>query len=486
MLDVDDLFADEDVNTVFDDDYSTQANENIHHDKKITVAQFQWWERERVFRVLDPRGNQQFLREMDFNKMKKAFLDRGTTLEREGFRFFEQKRKVFRQVFMIGDTILNEDDRKKEYLSPVQGFTFRCTTGLRNRNDNSWFGIIRLARDCQKWYNKWLSQSMHILNTTSKGGLLAEHGAFSDPSQAENAWADPEKIVWLNAGGLGKVQQRDPPQFPSSLASLLEHALESINAVPGVNLEMLGVADRAQAGVLEESRKEAGITIMASFFNALRRYRKEEGRILAEFIQRYISDGRLVRIVGQEGAEFVPLAKEHSSFQFDVIIDDAPVTYNNKLKTFAVMMKIMPFAFQAGIPIPPEVLDYAPIPETLAQKWKQMINSQGQETPDQLELKQLNRAQIALELQNKKADTIEKTTQSELNLAKAMKEQALAADESAQAQQKLGMDSMAMAEKQRLANEEMLQEQARKDIELMLDARRKEIEMRINSQNQKG
>jgi hypothetical protein len=69
-------------------------------------------------------------------------------------------------------------------------FSFQAMTGKRDRNKNTFYGLVRAMKDPARWSNKWMSQTMHIMNTTSKGGIAAERGGFFDnDADGESSWA---------------------------------------------------------------------------------------------------------------------------------------------------------------------------------------------------------------------------------------------------------------------------------------------------------
>jgi hypothetical protein len=91
-------------------------------------------------------------------------------------------RKVYKRAF-LGNELLQKGD------APIKGrFSWACITGELDRNKGHWFGLIKTMRDPQMWANKWLSQTLHILNTTAKGGIVAEEGAFTDMTAARKKW----------------------------------------------------------------------------------------------------------------------------------------------------------------------------------------------------------------------------------------------------------------------------------------------------------
>ena len=187
---------------------------------------------------------------------------------------------------------------------------------------------------------------------------------------------------------------------------MMSFSVESIRAVSGVNLEFLGMADRDQPGVLEFHRKQAAINVIASFFDGLRKYRKERARCVLHFIREYVPDGKIIRIMGEKGIEqFVKFVKDPAIEDFDVIVDESPQSPNQRDRTFAILREMIPGLIQAGVPIPPEILDYAPLPSGLVAAWKKMIVERTQGDPAQ---KQLMQQMAQLETALKQA-TISKT-----------------------------------------------------------------------------
>lgn len=380
-----------------------EKNRNTH--KEIEVVQYQWYERETFYRVQSPDGQIVEFGEERFEKLRDII---------GGLPHVKQRRKVYRYAFMIGGRVYESGA-----LAVNDGFTLRCMTGMRDRNKGTWFGLVSIMMDPQRWANKWLSQMMHIMNSNAKGGVMAEIDAFVDAREAQEEWAKPDAFIKLNPGGLNKVQEREQANFPAGFQQLMQYAVDSISDTAGVNMELMGLVGKEQPGVLESMRKQAGVTLLSVLFDALRLYRKEQGRILAAFIREYISDGRLIRIVGGHGARYVPLMRDSVSFKYDVIIDEAPTSHNQKEKVLSILMTLVPQMIQSGMPPPPpEVLEYLPIPESLMEKWLARTQPNPQAQQAQAQAAQEER-QVALD--EKRAKTMRDQAEAQKTAAEAAK-----------------------------------------------------------------
>lgn len=379
----------------------------------VYVTQFQWWELEPGYAVKDPsNGEITVLGEEQYRASVQLMLKNGM----QPMPAAKSSRKVYYEAFFTNGVLLAP---KKELKG---GWTFHCITGKRDRNKNTWYGLVRAMRDPQRWANKWMSQILHILNTNAKGGLMYETGAFANTTKAIDEWSRPDSMTEMKPGALtgGKVQPKAPAPFPVGHEKMLEFAIESLPQVTGVNLELLGLVDRDQPGVLEQQRKRSGYAILAIFFDSLRRYRKLQGRTMLHFIQNYISDGRLIRVQHEEGYEqYVPLVRQPGVMQYDVIVDDAPMSQNQKDLVWGMLMQLMPVLKDANLPpqIWGELVKYSPLPSALSTKMAQAINQ-----PPSPEAQQMQQLQVA----GAQADVQGKQAKANLDQARAHKEMAQA------------------------------------------------------------
>ena len=374
---------------------------------EVFIVQTQWWEHEPMYRVGDPDSGQLLeLTEKKFNAIKER-------LDEAGVKYVRQMKKKYFQCFTTGPKVLEKGDCP----CPTE-FTLRCVTGKRDAMRNYWFGLLRGMIDPQRWANKFFSDIQDMIVSNRQGGAFVEQGALIDPRQAEETWNDPNPLILVQDGSLarGGIQERNPIPYPQGLDRMLEWAIQALPAVTGVNLEMMGFADRDQPNILETQRKRSALNVLADMFDGMRRFQKERGRVLLYFIQEYINDGRLIRITGQDGKEqFVPLALDSEQTKYDIIVDEASSSPNQKEETFAVLMQLAPLLAQAGIAPPLDTLEYLPLPSSLIAAWKEQINPKEQQPPSPEE---------QLMMADKQADLQEKQTKAQLNQVKAKKEAA--------------------------------------------------------------
>jgi hypothetical protein len=351
---------------------------------EVHIVHAQWTERKPVYRVADAVTGQVLeLDEERFGEYQQLAGQHGLQ-----YSHVRQTRIVRKQAF-LGATILGE-------VTECPGkdrFTFQCITGERDRNKGTWFGLVRLMRDPQMWANKWLSQTLHILNTTAKGGVLAEADAFQNQREAQDTYAQPDAITFTAKGAIsgGKIIPKPGQGLPNGYVNLLELAISSIRDVTGINLELLGMRDANQPGVLEAQRKQAAMTILATMFDSLRRFRKQVGRVRLAFIQQFLADGRLIRIMGEDGVQqAVPLLRDQTLGDYEVIIEDAPTSPNQKQETWQFLLQLMPMFKNMMTPEAAVLmLEYSPLPSKLVDQFKQMVEKASQPGEDQQMQKQL-------------------------------------------------------------------------------------------------
>lgn len=321
----------------------------------------------------------------------------------EGVKF---RKRVIKQAF-LGAVVLSYGDAP----CPDE-FSIQCVTGKFDRNKGTWYGLVRAMKDPQRWANKWLAQLMFIMNSNSKGGLLAEKRAFANPREAEGTWAQTDAITLVEDGALGAIKEKQQAQFPVGFQQLTEYAIQSIRDVSGVSMELMGTREANQPNVLEQSRKQAGLNILQWAFDGMKLYSERQGKVVLYYLQNDLSDGRLIRIVGKEQEQYVPLIKQADA-EYDIIVDDSPTAPNQKEQIWGIVSAFLPLV---GKVIPPEyilkALKFSPLPATVVSELEEMANAPN---PEAQEAKATAARMAAAQVD----ETISKTM---LNQAKAQSE----------------------------------------------------------------
>ena len=333
---------------------------------RVTIVECQWWERARIAVVIDPATGEA----TEMEPEQAAVLARRANVLAMPVQIVHRMKRRYRRAF-LGAEVLEEGP------APAgDQFSYAFLTGDRDQNRNSWFGIVRPMRDPQRFANKWLSQTLDMLNRQAKGGMLMEKTVVPDQAAFERSYAKPGAVTWVEDGALmgGRMKEKPLPVLPSGHWQLMEFAIGSIRDSSGVNLELLGAKQQEQAGVLEYQRKQAAMTILASLFDALRRARKHIGRVRLYYIQTYLSDGRLIRIVGDRGTRVVPLLRDKTAGQYDVVIDEAPNSPNQQERVWATFVQVLPIIKDMITPqVLLEVLPYSPFPDSFVAKLREML-----------------------------------------------------------------------------------------------------------------
>jgi hypothetical protein len=347
--------SDEERRLKLENSHPQDPNNMVH------IVQCQWIERECYYRVARSDGEEE-MSEADYAKLKKDAQEAGVKLSA-----VKQYKKVRKQAF-LGTKILGHGPCP----DPTR-FTLQCITGMPHRNKGTWYGLVRIMKDPQINANKWMSQALHIMNVTAKGGILAEHGVFKNISEAQKSYASPQAITIVAKDAItkGRIMQKPGAGLAAPYLQFAQLAIQAIPGVTGINLELMGLRDVNQPGVLEAQRKQAGMTILATLFDALRLYRKTNGETRLHFIQHYMEDGKIIRVTGPTGAKAIRFLRDQHLGEYDVIVSEAPTTTNQKELTWNMLMQmsqVPQFASMLDNPeIAVEALNYCPLPSKIVQ-----------------------------------------------------------------------------------------------------------------------
>lgn len=452
------------------DRYEGDSDDREVDESDVTIVHLEYKKRVKVKTVVDHMTGQKV--EVESGKAG-TLMERGAMLGRMFTVVGEREVTKVRKVF-IGSALLEEEDALCE-----THFSINLITGYIDRVTGLPYGLMKLMKDPQRWANKWMSQALHILNSNAKGGLIVEQGATDDIRELEKNWAKPNKITIVPSGTISgqRLMEKQQAPMPAGFFNMMEFAISSVRDVTGISVEMLGMREADQAASLEYQRRQAGMVILAPLFDNLKRYRREHGKLMLYIIQHYLNDGRLIRVVGEEGAKYVPLAIQADA-KYDIIVDDQINSPDQKLMVWQSLLPILPT-------LPPQIqlalVDYAPLPSSVIEKIKEAAKTLGP-SQEQQKAAMLQLQQMVADIKKTESEAAENVAQAQKaareagqgnegpDIAEMMKVQQAGQIEAAKMQQSGDIQREQMAQQGQLKREEMDQTALLKLIDTAINA----------------
>jgi hypothetical protein len=272
------------------------------------------------------------------------FKDRGdlrefedTYLELTGDAFTDwakYKKYAHKYAVMCGETILEYGDRP-------MGFTYEFMTGIpkATREGTTFFGFVDVAKGPQDWRNTFMSLALTRLATSPKQTMIIEESAVEDVDEFFDQLSNPRGAAIVPDGFIAgqKHLLLQPPTFPPFERELMSIAEQGVGEQAGLSGIDTGAQQdlRRISGTVVQSVREASNTILALFFDALRRYRRRNGHLTMRFMYEFYSPEQVARIVGEEKAGFVPDKASWPDIErFDIKIDEAPTSPTERMEFF--------------------------------------------------------------------------------------------------------------------------------------------------------
>ena len=380
--------------------YTATAWDEDRNQGMYLVHYYQWWELVPYFRaknpaktIEDPALQEQFVQVMmSMSEMRYSLSDPDTqedlfkfdanadmlamTPEQHQdmvklcqefgveFKAIRQTKRCYYTALITGSTVL---DKFKSLHQ--DGFTIKFKTASYDPVRRMWYGMVRAMKNPQEYANKALTEMLFTIASNSKGGVLYEESAVTDPRRFESQYASTKAAVSVADGALsgGKIQPKAQAALPTGYENIHAIADAAMTEVSGISREYLGTAQNKQVSALLESQRiNQVLSTLAVFFDAITLYQIEHAKLMLTYLRVLAqnSAGRLIRIMGDNGAaQYIKLNQDIMNQEYDVVVGEAPTTPAQKEQTTSILVEMAQTLLPTGTNIYPLVAGYLPIPQ---------------------------------------------------------------------------------------------------------------------------
>lgn len=279
------------------------------------------------------------------------------------------------QAFTCYDVLLGKSASplKAPNGDDLKRFPYVPARAIYDKIAKEWRGLVRDLIDPQKQHNVEQSIIVQLMQLMPKSAWMGPKGSFHNKAEWQEKAAQPGAMLEYNASR-GKPEQIQPPAIPRHLIDMAFTRPQTMREISGVNVELQGVRQGSDPGIVMEMRTKAAKTVLAPIFDNFRQAKHEIGRVLLAYIQTYVPPGRRLRVLGEDGPAYVEMTEQMQLGRYDLAVEETNSTVNDRVATLNILQTTMPQMVKAGMSITPEFVDLMPMPPHIRDAWKRQIS----------------------------------------------------------------------------------------------------------------
>lgn len=323
-----------------------------------------------------------------------------------------------------------DDELVHDADSPYRSFTMRPYFPFFRRGDT--IGLVENMLDPQEFYNKAMSQQLHIVNTTANSGYKVKRGSLVNMTieELEQRGAETGLVVELDdINDLDKIKPNAVPTGLDRVGQLVENDLKETSMISD-SQRGFDRADVAAKAIL--AKKQSGSANFAKPLENLLITRRMVAEKILEVVQDFYTEERTYRVTGgglmpteeeitiNQKTPEGEILNDVTSGEYTIIATAVPARNEFEDSQFEEAMRLR----ELGVSIPDHVLvehSHLNRKQELAEEIKQRTGY-GEPTEMEQEAAALENQIKKLEAQMKEVDIRKRESEIVLNMVRAQRD----------------------------------------------------------------
>ena len=354
----------------------------------------------------DPSLDQTFAiqERVDYSEFKNAISFFGIKA-----KYAKQFKYKYYRAIIVGKNVV-----KKSLNYSQSGFSVKFMTADFSELTQYDYGLVRACKAPQRMLNQVVSDYQGFLNTIPKGGVNIEVDAVSNITGFLDTYSKAKMVTIFEPGALsgGKVMPKVAPPIPQGILEMIQYADSQIMSVCGVTPELMGMMNtKEQNSSFLRQQIRQGLTTLSTYFDARRAYLQEQGMLYVDCVRVLAenNEGRLIHdVLGEHNGEYLPLLRDSIASEYDIILDEVPISPDEKESTFLKLLELQGMMLNKPNPIDimPIIAEYLPFDQSVVKQIKELMQPPPPPEPDpvnqrlltsEAELKQASAYKLTME-----------------------------------------------------------------------------------------